>query len=217
MFTGIIEEVGHVRALHPAAEPRLVVAARTVLEGTRPGDSIAVNGACLTVVAIDEASFTVGLMPETLRRTNLGRLRPGDRVNLERALQVGARLGGHFVQGHVDGLGRLVEVRREQQAVLLRFSAPPAVMRYVVEKGFIAVDGISLTVVECDRSSFVVSLVTYTQQNVALGEQKPGYAANLETDILGKYVERLTQPAGSGLSAEFLAAHGFAGRWRPED
>ncbi len=217
MFTGIIEEIGQVRALRPGAEPALVVTARTVLEGTRPGDSIAVNGACLTVTALDDASFTVGLMPETLRRTNLGQLRPGDRVNLERALQVGARLGGHFVQGHVDGLGRLLEVRREREAMLLRFSAPPAVMRYVVAKGFIAVDGISLTVAECDRSSFVISLVTYTQQNVALSAQKPGYAANLETDILGKYVERFTQPAGGGITADFLAAHGFAGSWRPEE
>jgi riboflavin synthase len=216
MFTGIIEEVGRVRSLNAGAEPSLSVLAKSVLEGTRPGDSIAVNGACLTVTALDGSSFTVGLMPETLRRTNLGALRAGDKVNLERALQVGGRLGGHFVQGHVDGVGRLLEVRREREALLMRFAAPPAIMRYVVPKGFIAVDGISLTVAECDHGSFTVSLVTFTQSNVALSEKRPGSEVNLETDILGKYIERFARPSGGGITAEFLAAHGFAGSFEPE-
>lgn len=215
MFTGIVEEVGAVVALRPGAEPSLTVGAKVVLSDLKLGDSVAVNGACLTVTAKDQASFTVGLMPETLRRTNLGVLRPGDKVNLERALSLGGRLGGHFVQGHVDGIGRLAEVKRQRQAILLRFNAPAEVLRYVVPKGFIAIDGISLTVVECDRTSFSVSLVTYTQQNVALAEKGVGYSANLETDILGKYVERFTRQGG-GLTAEFMAEHGFAGLGRPE-
>ena len=211
MFTGIIEEIGQVRALNTGAEPSLTVAARTILEGTRLGDSIAVNGVCLTVTARGETTFTVGLMPETLRRTNLGALHAGDRVNLERALVFGERMGGHFVEGHVDGVGRLAEVRQEREAQLMRFTAPPEIMRYVVPKGFIAVDGISLTVVDCDRTSFSVSLVTFTQRHVTLSERRPGYVVNLENDILGKYVERLVQPAGGGITAEFLAAHGFSG------
>jgi riboflavin synthase len=211
MFTGIVEEVGRVRTLRAGAEPSLAVEASTVLEGTRLGDSIAVNGACLTVTALGNNSFTVGLMPETLRRTNLGALRAGDGVNLERALTLGGRLGGHFVQGHVDGTGRLAEVRPEGQALVLRFSAPADVMRYIVPKGFVAVDGISLTVVESDRESFSVSLVTFTQQNVTLARQRPGYVVNLETDILGKYVERFAKRESGGLTADFLAAHGFSG------
>ena len=216
MFTGIVEEVGRVLALRPGAEPALSVSARLVLEGMRLGDSVAVNGVCLTVTQVAEASFTIGLMPETLRRTNLGPLRAGDKVNLERALSVGGRLGGHFVQGHVDGVGRLLEIRREAQARVLRFAAPPEVMHYVVAKGFIAVDGISLTVVDCDRENFSVSLVTFTQENVALAEQRPGYQANLEADILGKYVERFVRPQSGGLTADFLAQHGFSGLGRPE-
>lgn len=211
MFTGIVEEIGRVRALVAGSEPSLTVEAKTVLEDVRLGDSIAVNGVCLTVTAFDRASFTVGLMPETLRRTNLGRLRPGDRVNLERALQFGGRIGGHFVQGHVDGVGTIASVAREGEAVLMRFAAPPEVMRYVVAKGFIAVDGVSLTVVDCDRSSFSVSLVSFTQQNVTLTEKGPGQQVNLEVDILGKYVEKLSRREGGGITADFLAAHGFAG------
>ncbi|MHB1133678.1 MAG: riboflavin synthase [Chloroflexota bacterium] len=216
MFTGIVEEVGRVLALRPGAEPSLNVAASAVLDGLRLGDSVAVNGVCLTVTEFAAAAFTVGLMPETLRRTNLGGLRTGDKVNLERALSVGGRLGGHFVQGHVDGVGRLIEARRDGQARLLRFAAPVEVLRYVVSKGFIAIDGISLTVVDCDREGFSVSLVSYTQENVALAEQRPGYVANLEADILGKYVERFVRPQSGGLTADFLAEHGFSGLGRSE-
>ncbi|MCL4464440.1 MAG: riboflavin synthase [Chloroflexi bacterium] len=216
MFTGIVEEVGRVIALRAGAEPRLHLAAETVLEGLRLGDSVAVNGACLTITSLDKAGFAVGLMPETLRLTNLGALRPGDEVNLERALAAGSRLGGHFVQGHVDGVGRVLAIRREQQAFLIRFAAPPEVLRYVVAKGFIAVDGISLTVTECDNDSFSVSLVTYTQQNVTLAQRKVGNSVNLEADILGKYVERFVRPQSGGLTANFLAEHGFTGLGRPE-
>jgi len=205
MFTGIVEEVGKVGAAHPG---QLTIAAQRVLEDTRPGDSIAVNGACLTVTQLSPDSFSVDVMPETLRRTNLGALRPGDLVNLERPLAVGGRFGGHFVQGHVDGVGRVRSVTPEREALLLKFEAVQEIMRYVVEKGFIAVDGVSLTVVECNSTSFGVSLVTYTLENTNLGVRSPGDMVNLEVDIIAKYVERLRE-GGTGITKEFLAEHGF--------
>lgn len=213
MFSGIVEEVGTVRALRrQGASAVLTVAAQRVLTGTRVGDSLAVNGACLTVTALDADGFTVDLAPETLRRTNLGDLRPGSPVNLERALAVGDRLGGHFVQGHVDGVGRVAVLLPQGDACLARFQAPPAVMRYVVPKGFIAVDGVSLTVVERDDSSFTVSLVPHTLANTILGRYRVGDRVNLEVDIIGKYVERFMmdrEHGSTGLSLEFLAQHGF--------
>jgi len=205
MFTGIVEEVGTVRS---AGAGRLTVAARKVLDDTKLGDSVAVNGVCLTVVEMASDSFSVDVMPETLRRTNLGSLKAGDRVNLERPLAVGGRFGGHFVQGHIDGTSRVVSVTPERDAILLRFEAPPEIMRYIVEKGFIAVDGVSLTVVECSSTAFGVSLVAYTQRNSTLGGKKPGDVANLEVDIIAKYVERL-RGGGSAITKEFLAEHGF--------
>ncbi len=208
MFTGIVEEVGTVVAASPTS---LTVAARLVLEDLRLGDSIAVDGTCLTVTRRDDGRFTVGLQPETLRRTTLGQARPGQRVNLERALPANGRLGGHFVQGHVDATGRLVSVRPEGEARVLRFSAPREVTRYVVAKGFIAVDGVSLTVVEASPDGFTVSLVTYTQEHVALLDKRPGDLVNLEVDILAKYVERFVGEGGQagGLTREYLAEHGF--------
>lgn len=206
MFTGIVEEVGTVRTARPRG---LAVSATTVTGGTKEGDSISVNGACLTVTEVSPMAFSVDVMPETFRRTNLGLLHAGDRVNLERALALGDRMGGHFVQGHVDGTGRLVSATPEDDAVLLRFEAPQEVMRYVVEKGFIAVDGVSLTVVECDRSHFAVSLVGFTQGATNLLDRGPGDVVNLEVDIIAKYVERLVGEARPGVTEEFLAEHGF--------
>ena len=208
MFTGIIEEVGTVRSAQPRA---LTLSATTVVEGTREGDSISVNGACLTATAVSPGSFSVEVMPETLRRTNLGLLRPGDGVNLERALAVGGRLGGHFVQGHVDDMGRVVSVTPEEDALLVKFEAPAEVMRYVVRKGFIAVDGVSLTVVECGGDRFVVSLVGYTQRATTLASRRPGDVVNLEVDIIAKYVERLRGEGSSAITTDFLAEHGFLG------
>ena len=205
MFTGIVEEIGTVRAARPG---QLAIAAQKVLEDTTLGDSIAVNGVCLTVTALSTDSFSIDVMPETLRRTNLGALRPGDVVNLERPLAVGGRFGGHFVQGHVDGVGRVLSVTPERESLLLKFEALPEIMRYVVEKGFIAVDGVSLTVVECSSTSFGVSLVTYTLENTTLGVRRPGDTVNLEVDIIAKYVERLRE-GGTGITKEFLAEHGF--------
>jgi len=206
MFTGIIEEVGAVRAAHPG---KLTISAIRVTEDTKEGDSISVNGACLTVTELSKDSFSVDVMPETLRRTNLGLLQPGDKVNLERALAVGSRLGGHFVQGHVDETGRVISITPEEEALLVRFEAPQEIMRYIVRKGFIAVDGVSLTVVECDSSAFEVSLVAYTQQTTNLAGKRPGDMVNLEVDIIAKYVERLRGEASSVVTMEFLAEHGF--------
>ena len=206
MFSGIIEEIGTVKRF---GRSHLTVSAKKVLQGAKLGDSIAVNGACLTVVNIGEDTFSVDVMPETLRLTNLGRLGVGDGVNLERALAVGDRLGGHFVQGHVEGVGRVLSLTPEEGAITVRFLAPSELMRYVVKKGFIAVDGISLTVIECDHDSFSVSLVVYTQQNTTLASKKPGDLVNIETDIIAKYVERLRSGNSATIDLDFLAEHGF--------
>ncbi len=167
------------------------VRASLVMEGQKLGDSISVNGACLTVVAIEERSFTVDLSPETLRRTSLGNLVPGGAVNLERPLAVSDRLGGHIVQGHVDATGRISSSKPEGDSFILRIRSPKRMMPYIVEKGFITVDGISLTVVKKDTSSFTLSIIPYTMENTNLKEKSPGDRVNLETDILAKYIESL--------------------------
>jgi len=205
LFTGIVEEVGTVKSI---GSGKLAVSASVVLQGTRLGDSIAVNGTCLTVSALDSASFSVDVMPETLKRTNLGQLRTGSSVNLERALMVGGRVGGHLVQGHVDATGMVASLLPEGKAVVARFSAPPEVLRYVVEKGFIAVDGVSLTVVGYDKISFSVSLVGYTLESTVLGSRKVTDQVNLEVDIIAKYVEKLREGRG-GVTLDFLSEHGF--------
>ena len=206
MFSGIIEEVGRVASVQPE---KLVVTARGVLQGTELGSSIAINGACLTVIGFGTNSFTVDVMPETLRRTNLGLLRLGDSVNLERPLALGGRLGGHLVQAHIDATGRVCSVAWDGEAVVIGFEAPPEVMRYVVEKGFIAVDGVSLTVVNRNATSFQVSVVDYTRKHTTLGNRKTGDLLNLEVDILAKYVEWLGQVRTLGITTDFLQEHGF--------
>ena len=188
MFTGIIQELGKLRENDDSS---MSVEAVTSLEGLREGDSVAINGTCLTVKNIGKGYFSVDTMPETLRRTNLGLLKPGNPVNLEKALTLSTPLGGHLTQGHVDATGTLASIQQEGDALLMRFNAPPQVMKYVVEKGFISVDGISLTVVEWDDSTFVVSVVKYTLEHTNLGQRKPGDVVNLEVDILAKYVEKL--------------------------
>ena len=193
MFTGIVQEVGRARENDGSS---LSIEAAASMDGLKLGDSIAVNGTCLTVKSLEEGGFSVDTMPETLRRTNLGLLTPGAPVNLEQALTLSAPLGGHITQGHVDATGALASVTPEGDALMMRFEAPPQVMRYVVEKGFIAVDGISLTVVEWDESSFTVSVVKYTQDNTNLGRRKPGDVVNLEVDILAKYAEKLLAARG---------------------
>jgi riboflavin synthase len=206
MFTGIVEEIGIVRGISPG---RLTVEATRVLEGTKPGDSIAVNGACLTVTSISKTSFSVDVMPETIRHTNLGSLHYGEPVNLERAMLAEGRFGGHFVQGHVDDVGKVMSLRPEEDAVIARISAPAHLMPYIVNKGFIAVDGVSLTVIDYDDFSFSVSLVTYTREHTTLDNLKPGDMVNIEVDIIAKYVERLKQRDARGVTLDFLEEHGF--------
>ncbi len=206
MFTGIVQETGRVIA---APAGRLVIAAAKTISGLEAGGSVAVNGVCLTVTGVSGSSFSVDVMPETLRRTNLGRLHPGDRVNLERPLGLGAEVGGHLVQGHIDGTGCVASLAREGDALLMRFTAPAEIMPLIVEKGFIAVDGISLTVVEKGTDWFSVSIVAFTLGQTVLADRKVGDTVNLEADIIGKHVAEFLKPQGGGITAEFLREHGF--------
>lgn len=207
MFTGIIKEVGRVASVKPDS---LVVNAIEVVKGMQVGDSIAVNGVCLTATTFDSSSFSAGVMQETLKRSNLGSLSAGKRVNLEMPLTLGSYVGGHLVQGHIDNTGKLISVKQERDARIFRFSAAPEVMRYIVEKGFIAVDGISLTVVNRASDYFEVSIVAHTYENTNLGDRKIGDMVNLEIDIIAKYVEQLSGSQGKGITAEFLREHGYA-------
>ncbi len=206
MFTGIVEEVGKVTV---AASNKLVVSAIRVLNGVNLGDSIAVNGVCLTVTALNNNSFSADVMPETARRSNLGLLHAGDRVNLERPLALNGWVGGHLVQGHIDATGRVEDMKPEADAMLIRFKAPSEVMYYIVEKGFITVDGISLTVADCDDSSFQVSIVNFSRQHTNLLERRRGDIVNLEVDIIAKYVARFTRVKGPGITLDFLKEQGF--------
>ena len=188
MFTGIVEEVGTVTGLEGQ---RLTIAAGKVLEDVKLGDSIAVNGACLTVVDFEPSRFSVELAPETLKRTSFGSWAPGRQVNLERHLAVSDRLGGHIVQGHVDATGRITSLKPEGECVIFRVASPKRLMPYIVEKGFVAVDGISLTVVKRGASSFTISVIPYTLENTNLKGKSAGDRVNLEVDIVAKYVESL--------------------------
>ena len=207
MFTGIVEEIGIVKE---TSRDRLAFEARKVLEGTKVGDSIAVNGVCLTVVSLDNHGFSVNVMPETLRCTNLGNLHYSDQVNLERALVLGGRLGGHLILGHVDDTGEVMDVTSEETAHIMRILTPAKLMPYMVNKGFIAVDGVSLTIVDLDDFSFVVSLVAYTMEHTTLGGKRSGDIVNLEADIIAKYVESLKERKRQSLNLEFLREYGFA-------
>ena len=188
MFTGIIEEVGTVKETERG---RLVIGCQKILRGTNLGDSIAINGVDLTVAQMEEDSFLANVMPETYRRSNLGQLKLGDPVNLERSLYVGARISGHIVRGVVEATGSLLSLTPEEDAVIARYAAPPQILRYVVVKGPIAIDGVSLTVVAKDEASFSVSLVRYTLENTNLTRKQSGDAVNLESDIIARYVEQL--------------------------
>ena len=193
MFTGIIEEVGTVKETERG---RLVIGCQKVLRGTNLGDSIAINGVDLTVAQMEEDSFLANVMPETYRRSNLGQLKLGDPVNLERSLYVGARISGHIVRGVVEATGTLLSLTPEEDAVIARYAAPPQILRYVVLKGPIAIDGVSLTVIAKDEASFSVSLVRYTMENTNLTRREPGDAVNLESDIIARYVEQLLPGVG---------------------
>ena len=213
MFTGIIEEIGAVRRIERGAKgARLTIAAKTVLEGTRIGDSIATNGVCLTVTDLTSDSFSADVMAESLRRSGLGALQTGSPVNLERAMPLDGRFGGHIVSGHIDGTGTLASLRREDNAVWLTVRAAPSLLRYIVEKGSVAIDGVSLTVAAVDGTGFSVSIIPHTGAQTILLGKKPGDTVNLECDVIGKYVEKLLGPYGQaqgGITMEFLAQNGF--------
>lgn len=192
MFTGIIEEVGSVREIRRGARSCVIsVGAKKALDSVRVGDSIAVNGVCLTVTSFDSLGFCADVMPETLNRSSLGSLRQGGSVNLERAMPANGRFDGHIVAGHIDGTGTVATRRRDDNALLLTIRAAPAIMRYIIEKGSIAVNGVSLTVASVRPDSFTVSIIPHTADATTLGGLKTGDAVNLENDCIGKYVEKL--------------------------
>ena len=211
MFTGIVEEVGHVVQVPPPGRAgQLVVSASTVLSDAHRGDSIAVNGVCLTVTSFGAGRFSADVMPETLSRSTLGALRPGSPVNLERAMAADGRFGGHIVSGHIDGTGTIASQKREDNAVWVKVKTPAPLLRYIVEKGSIAIDGVSLTVAAVTETDFSVSIIPHTGAQTILLGKKPGDPVNLECDVIGKYVEKLIQPHKTGgISTDFLAANGF--------
>lgn len=211
MFTGIVEEIGKIRAIQRGSRSIVLeIEARKVLEDTKIGDSIATNGTCLTVTSLTPDSFRADVMPETMRRTGLGILKPGDRVNLERALSLNSRLGGHLVAGHVDGTGRIVEVQQDDIAVWLTIAAAPHLLKYVIEKGSVAIDGVSLTVAYVDEAVFRVSVIPHTQEETTLTQKRTGDIVNLENDMVARYVEKLVKGENpKGLSLAFLEANGF--------
>lgn len=215
MFTGIIEEIGTVRRIQKGQYSAvLTIQASKVLEQTKIGDSIAVNGICLTVTALPKGAFQADVMHETLNRSSLSQIESGSHVNLERAMPAVGRFGGHIVAGHVDGVGKILNMRRDDTAVWYMIEAEPPVVKYIVEKGSVTVDGISLTVAQVWENRFSVSVIPHTQEHTVLKERTEGDFVNLETDIIGKYVEKLLQPAEeprkeSKITKEFLAKYGY--------
>jgi len=216
MFTGIIEEIGILQSIKKRTESSvLTIKAEKVLRDTHVGDSIAVNGVCLTVTAMGDSCYQADVMAETMRRSNLGELRPGDRLNLERALAANGRFGGHIVSGHIDGTGTITDFEKEGNATWVCVAAAPKLLRYIVEKGSIAIDGVSLTVAVVDDKSFSVSIIPHTKEETILLKKKIGAVVNLECDIIGKYIEKLLvcptteEENKSGISLEFLREHGF--------
>lgn len=215
MFTGIIEEMGTVLDIERGSQSALLrIECKKVLQGTQVGDSIAVNGVCLTVTDIHAGGYTADVMAETLNRSTLASMKRGSRVNLERAMAADGRFGGHIVAGHVDGIGEIIKTARDETAIWYHISAASEVMRYIVEKGSITVDGVSLTVAHVNESDFSVSVIPHTQANTILQEKRAGDVVNLETDIIGKYVEKLLYPHAekrkeSKLTMEFLRENGF--------
>lgn len=211
MFTGIVEEIGHIEHIASGGTSPLHIQCARVLEGTRIGDSIAVNGVCLTVTEIARNGFRADVQPVTRRLTNLGDLRAGDPVNLERSIGVDQRFGGHYVQGHVDGVARVASMAGDGASLLVRLAMPPGLLRYVVERGFITVDGASLTAMRLHPDGVEVSLVYHTQQSLTLPGKRAGDRVNIETDVIARYVERLVGAAPANDSTmDLLRRTGFA-------
>ena len=217
MFTGIVEEMGVIKSIRKGASSAVLeIQAQVVLEDVHIGDSIAVNGVCLTATSFTPTTFTADVMHETLNRSSLANLRPGSRVNLEQAMAANGRFGGHIVAGHVDGVGTVLQTRKDDNAIWYTIGASPEVLRYVVEKGSITIDGISLTVAKVTDADFSISAIPHTVAVTVLQDRKPGDTVNLETDIIGKYVEKLltpqaqpTQRPTSNITREFLSRYGY--------
>lgn len=217
MFTGIVEEKGRIQHIHTGARSCiLTIEGRIIFEDLKIGDSVAVNGVCLTVVSISGNLFTADVMRETLERSSLGSLKKGSRVNLERAMAANGRFGGHIVSGHIDGTGTIVRVTPDDNAVWYTIQVEAALMRYIVEKGSIAIDGISLTVAGLGKDTFRVSVIPHTAKETILSEKKTGDVVNLENDVIAKYIEKLMRPVpeetrqeGSRITMEWMAENGF--------
>lgn len=218
MFTGIIEEIGEILAVQRNAESMiLTIKAEKILDDMQVGDSVATNGVCLTVVGIAGSSFQADVMHETMRRSSLGKLKTGSRVNLERAMRADARFGGHMVAGHIDGTGIITDVRKDDNAVWYTIAAEPRILHYVIEKGSIAIDGISLTVATVSKEDFSVSIIPHTLQETTLAHRRAGDLVNLENDMVGKYIEKFltegvqggAQKDASHIDKNFLARNGF--------
>ncbi len=213
MFTGIVEEVGFVENIQPSSNAyRVAIRAQKVLEGTRQRDSIAVNGVCLTVVDLETRTFKVEIMPQTLKKTNLSLLRMGSKVNLERALSMGDRLGGHLISGDVDGVGQIREIKKGQAETLMQIQPPPLLMRYIAPQGRITVEGVSLTIAEVNERGFLVYLAPFTMENTILDSKKEEDLLNLEVDLISRYLERIIQEGKknqSRIEAEFLKKAGY--------
>ncbi|AKL96951.1 riboflavin synthase alpha chain RibE [Clostridium aceticum] len=215
MFTGIVEEIGKIRALHKSEDgASIVIEGKKVLQDVKLGDSIATNGVCLTVNYFDSISFRVDVMAETMRRSNLGALQVGSPVNLERALAIGDRLGGHLVSGHIDGVGRISHYEREGNAIWVTIDTDKDLLKYIILKGSIAIDGTSLTVAYVEDRCFKVSIIPHTRDETILVDKAIGETVNLECDMIGKYIERLmtfgeSRREKKDISLDFLAEHGF--------
>lgn len=217
MFTGIIEEIGTIKSINSTGiSSQLCISANTILKDTKIGDSIAVNGVCLTVTSIKSNLFTADVMAETLRRSNLGSLIPQSKVNLERAMPANGRFGGHIVSGHIDGTGTIVETKPEGNAVWIKINCSDNLLKYIIHKGSITIDGISLTVAKVTDSDFSVSIIPHTAANTTLLQKKSGDVVNLENDVVGKYIEKLLsfqkideQKPQSKITEEFLRQNGF--------
>ena len=216
MFTGIVEEMGQIRSIvRGASSAVLSIEANLILEDLKIGDSVAVSGVCLTATSIGAGGFTADVMHETLNRSSLGALQKGSHVNLERAMLANGRFGGHIVSGHIDGTGTIGSIQKDDNALWYTILADAKLLRYIVEKGSVTIDGISLTVADVQSDRFAVSLIPHTAKVTVLGEKRTGDIVNLETDIIGKYVEKLMKPAveetkqKSGITMEFLAENGF--------
>ncbi len=209
MFTGIIEEVGIVKNMKKGANSAIItLECRKIPDDLKPGDSVAANGVCLTVTGINNSSFSADVMNETLSRSSLGSLNLGSRVNLERAMPANGRFGGHIVSGHIDGTGKITSIKKDDIAVWYTIKTSPKIMQYIIEKGSIAIDGISLTIAKITHDSFAVSVIPHTAKYTTLSEKNTGSIVNLENDIIGKYIEKFS-PGNKSITKEFLTKNGF--------